>query len=164
MSAPLRNFGARKLLSKQAHPAILPLPAQQSGNNKPFSLKKTRRNWKPNVHIMNMPVNILGGAPTIAQNLANLNESKFVRGPHLKRVKLAARDKKTVDKAGGVEGLLLSLPASKLTPYGQLLRTELFRELHSIKAQIEANPEEKVAPKLIEGAVSAEAADAAEQR
>jgi ribosomal protein L28 len=109
MSAPLRNFGARKLLSKQAHPAILPLPAQQSGNNKPFSLKKTRRNWKPNVHIMNMPVNILGGAPTIAQNLANLNESKFVRGPHLKRVKLAARDKKTVDKAGGVEGLLVSI-------------------------------------------------------
>lgn len=108
MSAPLRNFAPRKLLTKRAHAAIMPLPIQQSGNNKPFSLKKTRRNWKPNVHIMNMPVNVLGGAPTIAQNLANLNEGKFVRGPHLKRVKLAARDKKTVDKAGGVEGLLVS--------------------------------------------------------
>lgn len=43
------------------------------------------------------------------------------------------------------------MPASKLTPYGQLLRTELFRELHNIKAQIEANPEERVEPKLIEG-------------
>lgn len=56
----------------------------------------------------------------------------------------------------------LSMPATKLTPYGQLLRTELFRELHNIKAQIEANPEEKAAPKLIEAASSAPAAEAAE--
>lgn len=110
MSAPLRNFAPRKLLTKRAHAAILPLPAHQTGNNKPFSLKKTRRNWKPNVHVMSMPVNVLGGASTIAENLANLNEGKFVRGPALKRVRLAARDKKTIDKAGGVEGLLVSIP------------------------------------------------------
>lgn len=56
------------------------------------------------------------------------------------------------------------MPASKLTPYGQLLRTELFRELHSIKAQIDANPEERrAAPKLIEGAAqAAQAAPAAD--
>lgn len=108
MSAPLRNFAPRKLLTKRAHAAIMPLPAHQTGNNKPFSLKKTRRNWKPNVHAMDMPVNVLGGASTIAENLANLHAGKFVKGPALKKVRLAARDKKTVDKAGGVEGLLVS--------------------------------------------------------
>lgn len=119
MSAPLRNFAPRKLLTKRAHAAILPLPAHQTGNNKPFSLKKTRRNWKPNVHVMSMPVNVLGGASTIAENLANLNEGKFVRGPALKRVRLAARDKKTIDKAGGVEGLLVSMAEGAGVPaYG----------------------------------------------
>lgn len=108
MSAPLRSFGARKILTRRAHAEILPLPAHQTGNNKPFSLKKTRRNWKPNVHTMDMPVNVLGGAAVISENLANLHNGVFKRGPQLQRVRLAARDKKTVDKAGGVEGLLVS--------------------------------------------------------
>lgn len=61
------------------------------------------------------------------------------------------------------------MPAHNLTPYGKLLRTELFRELHNIKAQIDANPEEKVAPKLIEGAAPAteavsKSAETTEQR
>lgn len=52
------------------------------------------------------------------------------------------------------------MPASKLTPYGQLLRTELFRELHAIKAQIDANPEERAAPKLIADGAAASSASA----
>lgn len=109
MSAPLRNFGVRKIVQRQAHAPILPLPLHQTGNNKPFSLKKTRRNWKPNTHKMDLPVSVLGGAGTLAENLGNVHAGKFVKGPQLKGVKLAARDKKTFDKAGGVEGVLVSV-------------------------------------------------------
>lgn len=45
----------------------------------------------------------------------------------------------------------LSLPAKKLTPYGRLLRTELFRELHSIKAQVDAARHPAADVKLIQG-------------
>jgi hypothetical protein len=68
----------------------------------------------------------------------------------LKGVKIAVRDLKDVDKAGGVEGLLvclvdlstqcsaddqLSRPSKDFTPFGQKLRAELFRRLHTEREQ-----------------------------
>lgn len=100
MSAPR---AVTPLLSRISHPAILPLPRRAAGNNVPHSMTKTRRIWRPNVGRHNLPVNVVGDA------FAARTETDSVQ--QLRRVKMAARDIKTVDKNGGIEGTLVSWKA-----------------------------------------------------
>ncbi|RXK41180.1 hypothetical protein M231_01585 [Tremella mesenterica] len=50
----------------------------------------------------------------------------------LKGVKMQTRRLKDVEKAGGLEGLLLSRPSKHFTPFGRRLRYKLFQELERI--------------------------------
>lgn len=142
-------MSARIALSKLTHPAILPIAPRTFGNNVPKSLHKTRRSWWPNVTRANLTVTVLDGSP-MGPTLKG-KEREIVgavpRTQALRGVKIAVRDLKDVDKAGGVEGLLvclsylcytkakylssqLSRPAKDFTPFGQKLRAELFKRLH----------------------------------
>ena len=85
------------LLTRPTNPAILTISRRTTGNNVPKSLHKTRRTWKPNVTRMDWPLHLL--APAERSELAKL------RG-----VKMQIRDVRGVEKAGGVEGVLVSLP------------------------------------------------------
>ncbi|KAK4689498.1 large subunit ribosomal protein L28, partial [Tremellales sp. Uapishka_1] len=112
----------QQILSRATNPAILPIPPRTTGNNVPKSLHKTRRTWLPNTVRYNLPTNVLGDG----------------EGQVLSRVKMQSRRIKDVEKAGGVEGLLLSRASKDLTPFGRRLRSELFRELHDAKISLEA--------------------------
>jgi ribosomal protein L28 len=97
------------------NPAIIPISPRTFGNNVPKSLHKTRRSWWPNVTRANLTVNVLDGLPLKAATSASLKgKEKEVLGngllaqaQALRGVKIAVRDLKDVDKAGGVEGLLV---------------------------------------------------------
>lgn len=80
-------------------PPILNLPPTSTGNNVPKSLHKTRRTWITNTHRIDQPVTVL------AADCAH--KDKYGRGV-LRGVKMRARDLKSFDKAGGVEGALVS--------------------------------------------------------
>ncbi|WVQ74873.1 hypothetical protein IAR50_004480 [Cryptococcus sp. DSM 104548] len=122
MSAP-----ARLLTARATTPAILPLAQTRSGNNKPKSLQKTKRVFKPNLTRADWPVTVLGGAVPHGEVL-----------PKLKGVKMSVRRIRDVEKAGGIEGLLLSRRPKDLTPYGALLRSQLFEQLHQVKRAVES--------------------------
>jgi large subunit ribosomal protein L28 len=96
-------------LTKVTHPAILPISPRTFGNNVPKSLHKTRRSWWPNVTRANLTVSILDGQPMGATLKGKEREilGAVPRTQALKGVKIAVRDLKDVDKAGGVEGLLV---------------------------------------------------------
>jgi ribosomal protein L28 len=79
-------------------PPILNLPSTSTGNNVPKSLHKTRRTWITNTHRIDQPVRVLECA----------HRDKYGRGV-LKGIKMRARDVKSFDKAGGVEGALVGL-------------------------------------------------------
>jgi len=139
-------------MTKVTHPAILPISPRTFGNNVPKSLHKTRRSWWPNVTRANLTVTILDGQPMGPTLKGKEKEvlGAIPRTQALKGVKIAVRDLKDVDKAGGVEGLLvspsrgilmgkvnrqLSRPSKDFTPFGQKLRAELFRRLHLEREQ-----------------------------
>ena len=83
-------------------PPILNLPSTSTGNNVPKSLHKTRRTWITNTHRIDQPVRVLECA----------HKDKYGRGV-LRGVKMRARDVKSFDKAGGVEGALVSVVVSQ---------------------------------------------------
>lgn len=97
-------------MTKVTHPAILPISPRTFGNNVPKSLHKTRRSWWPNVTRANLTVTILDGQPMGPTLKGKEKEvlGAIPRTQALKGVKIAVRDLKDVDKAGGVEGLLVS--------------------------------------------------------
>lgn len=101
-----------KLLDRACNGAVLPIPKTFTGNNVPFSLKKTRRTWRPNVRRIDLPVSVLGNA--VRQVLSDEQEgltapgTREYRYPALKSVKMTNRDVRSLSKAGGVEGMLVS--------------------------------------------------------
>lgn len=107
MSAALR-----KVLSRPTNPAILHIPPRTTGNNVPKSLHKTRRTWAPNTTRADWAVSIPAAFKPDAVQLAHGGESSSApakRGEHvLKGVKMQMRRRKDVEKAGGIEGLLVS--------------------------------------------------------
>lgn len=104
----------RPALPRLTNTAILPIAPRTFGNNVPKSLHKTRRSWWPNVTRANLTVNVLDGLPLRASIKGKEREvigSAASAGPQaLRGVKIAVRDLKDVDKAGGVEGLLVRHP------------------------------------------------------
>ena len=100
-------------LPRLTNPAIIPISPRTFGNNVPKSLHKTRRSWWPNVTRANLSVNILDGLPLKGSIKGKEKEvlgnaaGAITQAQVLKGVKIAVRDLKDVDKAGGVEGLLV---------------------------------------------------------
>lgn len=103
----------RAPLPRLTNPAIIPISPRTFGNNVPKSLHKTRRSWWPNVTRANLSVNILDGLPLKASVKGKEKEVLGAAGSMtaqiqaIRGVKIAVRDLKDVDKAGGVEGLLV---------------------------------------------------------
>lgn len=103
----------RPPLSRLTNPAILPISPRTFGNNVPKSLHKTRRSWWPNVTRANLTVNILDGLPIVMsvkgkeKEVVGSASSVGAQAQAIRGVKIAVRDLKDVDKAGGVEGLLV---------------------------------------------------------
>ncbi|RSH83490.1 uncharacterized protein EHS24_007176 [Apiotrichum porosum] len=136
-----------KLLDRACNGAVLPIPKTFTGNNVPFSLKKTRRTWRPNVRRIDLPVSVLGNA--VRQVLSDEQEgltapgTREYRYPALKSVKMTNRDVRSLSKAGGVEGMLLSRPPTHFTSFGRSLRHQLFEELHMLRQDIAAGANEE---------------------
>jgi ribosomal protein L28 len=104
------RMSARIPLARLTHPAILPISPRTFGNNVPKSLHKTKRSWWPNVTRANLTVSVLDGSP-MGPTLKGKEKEVIGAVPRtqaLRGVKIAVRDLKDVDKAGGVEGLLVS--------------------------------------------------------
>ncbi|WVQ81906.1 hypothetical protein IAT38_004033 [Cryptococcus sp. DSM 104549] len=116
------------ILTRSSTPAIIPIVLPKSGNNKPKSLQKTKRTFSPNVTKMDWTLNVLGGVVPV-------DEPGPL--PKLRKMKMQMRRVKDVEKAGGIEGYLLSRRPKDLTPYGAYLRAELFDSLYLIKKSIE---------------------------
>ncbi|WVW85674.1 hypothetical protein I302_107712 [Kwoniella bestiolae CBS 10118] len=114
------------LLTRRSNPSIIPISPTRAGNNKPKSLQKTKRTFKPNITRVDWPVNLL-------------SEESAAEGvlPRLRGVKMQVRRVRDVEKAGGMEGLLLSRRSKDLTPFGAYLRSQVFTQLHRIKEDIE---------------------------
>ncbi|KAL0249829.1 hypothetical protein I308_103131 [Cryptococcus tetragattii IND107] len=129
MSLPVRTVGKR--LSQSS---IIPIPITRSGNNKPKSLQKTKRTFKPNLTHVDWPVTVLGGPVTI-------DRTKEQSLPKLEGILMQVKKIRDVEKAGGIEGLLLSRRSKDLTPYGAALRAQLFESLHEIRREMEGREE-----------------------
>lgn len=97
------------LLKRPGHPSVIPIARRASGNNVPHSMTKTRRNWSPNKSKFDLPVNVLGGAAFVEPRIPRAGSSKPPRYPVLKGVKMAVKDLRTLDKNGGLEGMLVSV-------------------------------------------------------
>ncbi|WVO17778.1 hypothetical protein L204_105476 [Cryptococcus depauperatus] len=126
MSLTFRAF--ETLTTRPSNPAILPISRTRSGNNKPKSLQKTKRTFKPNVTRADWPVTVLGGIQTDVQKPLQ----------KLQGVRMQIKRMRDVEKAGGIEGLLLSRRPKDLTPFGAALRAQLFHELHVLKQQFDS--------------------------
>lgn len=107
----------RNILAKPTNPAILPIPPRTTGNNVPKSLHKTRRFWRPNVTRSDWPVSIPAAFVPRSEALAfeygessSSSSAVVASGKRLavKGVKMQMRRRKDVEKAGGIEGLLVS--------------------------------------------------------
>lgn len=115
LSAPVARGYTRFGLDKVSNPSILPIPGVRGGNNVPHSMHKTRRMWKPNTTRYTLPVNIVGGAherrdlahKALAEDPEAIANPKYM-WPQFNKVKLTQRQLKTVLKAGGLEGMLVS--------------------------------------------------------
>ncbi|WRT68349.1 uncharacterized protein IL334_005325 [Kwoniella shivajii] len=134
------------LLSRRSNPAIIPIAPTRSGNNKPKSLQKTKRTFKPNLTRVDWPVTLLGEPVGRGDAL-----------PKLRGVKTQMRRVRDVEKAGGIEGLLLSRQSKDLTPFGAYLRSQVFSQLHRIKIDLEA---EKAARRAAGGKLPLDGVDA----
>ncbi|OCF37859.1 hypothetical protein I317_03480 [Kwoniella heveanensis CBS 569] len=117
------------LLARRSNPSIIPIAPTRSGNNKPKSLQKTKRTFKPNLTRVDWPVTLLGGPVPLGEEAVL---------PKLRGVKMQMRAVRDVEKAGGIEGLLLSRRSKDLTPYGAYLRSQVFTNLHRIKEELDA--------------------------
>jgi len=115
----------RKLMKSKSTPPIIPIPADQHGNQISFSENKSRRTWSANIRKLNFPVTILGGE----------GAATAVPMRNMRRLAVRARDVKKIEQRGSIEGVLLSYPFSKLTPFGAKLRHALFHEIHRMKHQ-----------------------------
>ncbi|ETW77601.1 hypothetical protein HETIRDRAFT_27146, partial [Heterobasidion irregulare TC 32-1] len=91
---------------KRAQLGLFHGKTKQYGNNVPFSKKKTRRTWLPNVH----PKRLFSAA--LGENV---------------RVKLTARALKTVNKYGGIDEYVLNTRPDLLGWEGMRIRV-LVRE------------------------------------
>lgn len=108
----------QKVLQRPTNPSILPIPSTKTGNNVPKSLHKTRRTWRANTTRFDLPSPVLFGASNLilAEEKEGLGVSstslsltnKEGRLPEIKGVKMQTRRIKDVDKAGGLEGMLVS--------------------------------------------------------
>lgn len=97
MSLPVRTVGKRL-----AQSSIIPIPITRSGNNKPKSLQKTKRTFKPNLTHVDWPVTVLGGPVTI-------DRTKEQSLPKLEGILMQVKKIRDVEKAGGIEGLLVGI-------------------------------------------------------
>jgi hypothetical protein len=110
MSRPLAS-----LLSRATNPAILPIPARSTGNNVPKSLHKTRRTWRPNVTRSDWAIDVLhseGAASAAESSAKGSHRAGDGLGGMIRGVKMQMRRVRDVEKAGGVEGLLVSRTAT----------------------------------------------------
>ncbi|KAL7418469.1 hypothetical protein Q5752_006927 [Cryptotrichosporon argae] len=151
------------LLRRVTSPPILPIPTRKSGNNVPHSLHKTRRTWRPNIGRYNFPVNLLGGADAVAAAGASAAAgwgvaSGRARRPEIKGVKMRAREVRDVDKAGGLEGLLLSRPSKHFTAHGRALRHALFTRLLEERDALRLEPRGRAEAGLAHAQVDARSA------
>lgn len=98
----------RRVLTRPTYPAILPIPPRTTGNNVPKSLHKTRRTWQPNTTRTDWAVSLPSAfRPETIYGYVG-ESSRSGRGEVLKGVKMQMRRRKDVEKAGGIEGLLVS--------------------------------------------------------
>jgi hypothetical protein len=123
MSRPLAS-----LLSRATNPAILPIPARSTGNNVPKSLHKTRRTWRPNVTRSDWAIDVLhseGAASAAESSAKGSHRAGDGLGGMIRGVKMQMRRVRDVEKAGGVEGLLVSVTATlRAVLYGRELRED----------------------------------------
>jgi hypothetical protein len=122
------SYLLRSTLVRPSNPAILPIPSRSTGNNVPKSLHKTRRTWRPNTSRVDWTVGSAahaafgGEAPVLgsSSNAAAASAMDAIAGhvagrsagrgaSVVKGVKMQMRRRKDVEKAGGLEGLLVSL-------------------------------------------------------
>ncbi|BEI85042.1 hypothetical protein CcaverHIS002_0504430 [Cutaneotrichosporon cavernicola] len=136
----------RIALGKVSNPPILPIPGVRAGNNVPFSLKKTRRNWKPNTARFTWPVGVVAGAMNrvmaARQTLEADPAAKVATRdlyPRLNKIKMTRQQSREVLKAGGLEGMLLSRPSKHFTHQGRALRNEMFEKLHELRRSLDSN-------------------------
>ena len=113
------SYLLRSTLLRPSNPAILPIPSRTTGNNVPKSLHKTRRTWRPNTSRVDWRVGsaahaafggetaapVLGSSssPEVLERQRVLREGRSV----VRGVKMQMRRRKDVEKAGGLEGLLV---------------------------------------------------------
>ncbi|OXG19928.1 hypothetical protein C349_03713 [Cryptococcus neoformans var. grubii Br795] len=128
------SLRARTIGKRLANLPIIPIPIARSGNNKPKSLQKTKRTFQPNLTRVDWPVTVLGGPVPI-------DRTKEQSLPKLEGILMQVRKIRDVEKAGGIEGLLLSRRSKDLTPYGASLRAQLFESLHEIRREMEGQAE-----------------------
>lgn len=120
MSASSSSSVLRNVLSRPTNPAILPIPPRTTGFNVPKSLHKTRRYWHPNVTRTDFHLTVpgafvadrtplpAGGESSSSASGLGVSTSSSIRG-----VKLQMRRRKDVEKAGGIEGLLVRINHSQ---------------------------------------------------
>jgi large subunit ribosomal protein L28 len=98
-----------RILSRGTNPAILPIPSRTTGNNVPKSLHKTRRTWQPNVGRFDLPISALASGSTLRSPIMTTTTGRMVaKSPEIRGVKMQSRRIKDVEKAGGIEGVLVS--------------------------------------------------------
>lgn len=91
---------ARTIGKRLTNLPIIPIPITRSGNNKPKSLQKTKRTFQPNLTRVDWPVTVLGGPVPI-------DRAKEQSLPKLEGILMQVRKIRDVEKAGGIEGLLV---------------------------------------------------------
>ncbi|CAD6577848.1 MAG: hypothetical protein TREMPRED_002049 [Tremellales sp. Tagirdzhanova-0007] len=143
MSTPERYLGLASQVLKAGfcNPSVLRVPPAQSGNN--VSEKqgnKTKRKWYPSVKPFDWPATMLGG------DKGRANERKM---PMMRMWTQLARIK-DYEKAGGVEGLLISTSPEKLSDHGKKLRSALFYRLHTLRDELHGRELRGVAEDLDE--------------
>lgn len=94
------SLRARTIGKRLANLPIIPIPIARSGNNKPKSLQKTKRTFQPNLTRVDWPVTVLGGPVPI-------DRTKEQSLPKLEGILMQVRKIRDVEKAGGIEGLLV---------------------------------------------------------
>lgn len=94
------SLRARTIGKRLTNLPIIPIPITRSGNNKPKSLQKTKRTFQPNLTRVDWPVTVLGGPVPI-------DRTKEQSLPKLEGILMQVRKIRDVEKAGGIEGLLV---------------------------------------------------------
>ncbi|KAI9595597.1 hypothetical protein BDF19DRAFT_395149 [Syncephalis fuscata] len=108
----------------------------QFGNNKPFSLKKTRRTWLPNVQNKRLYSDILG---------------------RMVRFRVTAAALRTIDKKGGLDNYLLKTRDDKLASEAGVRLKRVLEEKVAARRNLNLKSNEKPMPKLTKRLEKAEA-------